>query len=210
MGGEEKQSTKEARLLADIRRTKKRIGPLVKRRMRELSGNADWFSELCFCILTANYTAEGGIRIQKEAGDFSNMSLGEIKRLLKRCGHRFPNARAAYIHEGKRHKEALACLSGMENSSQRREWLAKNVKGLGYKEASHFLRNVGFMDVAIVDRHIINVLTEYGLIKRPKTLSKKSYLEIEGVLGRLAACLHIQQGELDFYLWYMKTKKVLK
>jgi N-glycosylase/DNA lyase len=81
---------------------------------------------------------------------------------------------------------------------------------LGYKEASHFLRNIGFMDVAIIDRHILNILVEYGLIKRPKTLSKKNYLEIEKKLEKLAKKTRMSLGELDFYLWYMKTGKVLK
>ncbi|GAJ17855.1 unnamed protein product, partial [marine sediment metagenome] len=29
-----------------------------------------------------------------------------------------------------------------------REWVVKNFKGLGYKEASHFLRNIGYKNFA--------------------------------------------------------------
>ena len=197
-------------LLREVGAARRAVGPLVRERMRELANNPDHYSELCFCLLTANYTAEGGIRIQREAGDFSKMSLEELRAFLKKCGHRFPNARSAYIHESKRHKKQLACLSELKSSSERREWLVKNVKGLGYKEASHFLRNVGYMDVAIVDRHIVNILAEHGLIKKPKTLTKNKYLGIEKVLGRLAKQAKLSQGELDFYLWYLKTGKVLK
>ncbi|VVB68505.1 N-glycosylase/DNA lyase [Candidatus Norongarragalina meridionalis] len=177
--------------------------------MAELRRNRDWFSELCFCILTANYTAEGGMCIQK-AADFSALDERRIRALLKRCGHRFPNVRAKYICEAKKHENALAALKKMRNDAERREWLVKNVKGLGYKEASHFLRNVGFFDVAIIDRHILNVLAEYGIIEKPKTLTPKKYLEIEGRLRKIARRLHMPLGELDFYLWWMKTGKILK
>ena len=201
---------REKELIGEVKKLKRKIGALVDFRVRELKSNQNWFSELCFCLLTANYTAEGGIRIQKEAGDFSKMSLEELRSFLKKCGHRFPNARAAYIHEGKKHNGKLMCLADMRDSHERREWLVKNVKGLGYKEASHFLRNVGYMDVAIIDRHILTLLAEYGLIKKPKNLNRTRYLEIEKALGRLASATNLSQGELDFYLWYMKTGKVLK
>ncbi len=202
---------REKELAREVLKLKREIGPLVGNRVAELKGNPDWFSELCFCLLTANYTAEGGIRIQKEAGgDFPKMSLGELRAFLKKCGHRFPNARAGFIHEGKKHTGKLTCLVNMKDSHERREWLVANVKGLGYKEASHFLRNVGYMDVAIIDRHIINLLVEYGIITRPKTITKTRYLEIEKALEKLAKATRFSLGELDFYLWYMKTGKVLK
>jgi N-glycosylase/DNA lyase len=200
----------EKALLLAIERAKREVSPIVKNRIHELTHNKDHFSELCFCLMTANYTAEGGLRIQKEGGDFYSLTHAEILALLKRMGHRFPNMRSKFIHEAKQHKKELAKLSQMKDSQERREWLANNVKGLGYKEASHFLRNIGYMDVAIIDRHIINILAEYGLITRPKTITRKKYLEIEKVLERLACKTLTEQGELDFYLWYLKTGKVLK
>ena len=201
---------REKELIWEINKLKITIGAQVDKRVHELKNNPDWYSEMCFCLMTANYTAEGGMRIQKEAGDFSKMPLEEIRSLLKRCGHRFPNARAGYIHESKKHKQNLGSLAGMASSGERREWLVQNVKGLGYKEASHLLRNIGFMDVAIIDRHILNLLVEYGFIKKPKNLNRIRYLEIEQVLEKLAKKTNLSQGELDFYLWYMKTGKILK
>lgn len=200
----------ESGLIADIRKVRKKIGATASKRMKEFSENRNLFSEMCFCILTANYTAEGGIKIQENAGDFAKLSEKETEKLLRKCGHRFPRTRAAYIHLAKRHKPRLCMLAGMKNSSERREWLVKNVKGLGYKEASHFLRNTGYSDVAIIDRHILSVLKEYGIIKPPKTLTKKAYLQIEKTLAKIAEKLSIPLGELDLYMWYMKTGKVLK
>ncbi|MFH1448667.1 MAG: N-glycosylase/DNA lyase [Candidatus Micrarchaeota archaeon] len=207
--GEDMQQGKK-KLIEEIRSTRKRIRGKVKERMDELRNNKDWFSELCFCILTANYTAEGGVKIQNAVNDFSKLPLKQIQGKLRTYGHRFPNARANYILVARKHKGKLNALCEMKNSNERREWLVANVKGLGYKEASHFLRNIGFFDVAIIDRHILNVLEEYGIIKKPKTMARKRYLEIEGTLREIASELRVSLGELDFYMWYMKTGKVLK
>ena len=78
------------------------------------------------------------------------------------------------------------------------------------KEASHFLRNVGFEDYAIIDFHIIDILEKYGLIEKPKTMTKNKYLEIEDILKKLAKKVNLSLAELDLYLWYKETGKVLK
>ncbi|MGV8176238.1 MAG: N-glycosylase/DNA lyase [Candidatus Bilamarchaeaceae archaeon] len=197
-------------LVADVRAVMPEVKETVDARIREFKRNRELFSELCFCILTANYTAEGGIRIQRAVPDFSALTAEELETQLRRLGHRFPHMRAGFIHEAKQHKEMLPGLCNMRDSVVRREWLVENVKGLGYKEASHFLRNTGYMDVAIVDRHILSLLDDYGLMKRPKTVSKKTYLDAEAILQEAAGHLRITQGELDLYMWYMKTGKILK
>ena len=91
-----------------------------------------------------------------------------------------------------------------------REYLVKNVKGIGYKEASHFLRNTGAKNLAIIDRHILHILNSYKIIEMPKYLTPKRYMEIEEKERALARKLNMNLGELDMYLWYMKTGKVLK
>jgi N-glycosylase/DNA lyase len=207
----------EKELLAELERVRgSLVREVVERRLREFSeagkgGEGRWFSELCFCILTANYTAQGGIRIQDELGaeGFCNLPHTELVARLKQLGHRFYNMRGKFIVEarGKRVKKELEG----KGQEEMREWLVENVKGLGWKEASHFLRNLGYFDVAIIDRHILSVLHRYGYLKEiPKTLGKKRYLEIEGILAGIAKEAKMSQGELDLYLWYMKTGKVLK
>ena len=93
---------------------------------------------------------------------------------------------------------------------QRRRWLVDNIKGLGYKEASHFLRNIGYDDYAIIDTHILDILARYRIIKQPKTLTKKNYLKIEGHLQKIARQTKLTLAELDLYLWFLETGKILK
>jgi N-glycosylase/DNA lyase len=171
----------------------------------------DVFSELCFCLLTANFQAEKCIRIQKELGKgFSFLPEKQLAEELKKQGHRFPNTRANYI------SEARACKIDLKNNVMKksgkdmRQWLVDNVKGLGMKEASHFLRNIGYKDVAIIDFHIADLLEKEGIIQKPKSMNKKIYLEIEKILAEIAEKTNLDLSRLDLYLWYMETGKILK
>ena len=166
------------------------------------------FKELCFCILTANFNAERSIKIQEEIGDgFLRMTEKQIARKLKDLGHRFPNTRAKYIVEARKRKNLIIKILNQSNEQEIREWLVKNIKGIGYKEASHFLRNIGFENVGIIDFHIIDLLVRFGLIKK---FGKKKYLETEKILKKLSEKLNISLARLDLYLWYVETGKILK
>jgi len=207
------------KLLSDITKLKSgNVKDTVDRRMSEFKvlggGNPDEiFDELAFCIMTANFNARRSIDIQKAAdGNFRRLGEKELAALLKEGGHRFPAARAKYISDAQEKAleiaREVARMKGDEAAL--RKWLAENVRGIGYKEASHFMRNIGFIDVAIIDFHIIDLLVRYGLIARPKTLTPKRYLEIETVLRDVARKASLNLAELDLYLWYMETGKILK
>ena len=189
---------------------------LVDARIEEFKKNIkksseEIFKELCFCILTANFNAERSIRIQNELGDkFLTLSQTQLRDELKKLGHRYPNLRAKYIVKARKYKGSLKSIVESSNPHELREWLVKIVKGIGYKEASHFLRNIGYTNFAIVDFHILNLLERYNLIKKPKSLTKKEYLRIENLLRKIAKKLDLNLAELDLYLWYLETGKILK
>lgn len=197
---------------------KSRVGFLVSQRLKEFRelgrrGNKEWFSELCFCILTANSTAKLGVKIQRELGGegFLELPEEELRKKLRQLGHRFPNTRACFIVEARRFGDIKTIIENFRDEHEAREWLQSNIKGIGWKEASHFLRNVGFTDVAILDRHVLSVLCEHKLIDgAPRSLARGRYLSIEEKLRKFAQGLNISLGELDLYLWYMKTGEVVK
>jgi N-glycosylase/DNA lyase len=195
---------------------KTEIGNIVKERINEFkninkTSNDELFKEMCFCILTANFNAEKSIRIQNEIGEcFFTNSKEELSKKLRNYGHRFPNARAEYISESMKLKDKLKDIIQFYDKKMLREWFVNNVKGLGYKEVSHFFRNIGFDDYAIIDFHIIDILVEHKLIERPKTITKKKYLEIEELLREIAKETNLTLAELDLYLWFMETGKILK
>lgn len=209
-------SVKIARLdLEEIRSVMKVCSDLVKSRLKEFEeigkDERRVFKELCFCILTANFSAENGIKIQLSIDDgFISLPKEHLCKKLKELGHRFPNSRCDYIFDARKfYGTLLETVRGFKCGGSAREWLTANVTGIGYKEASHFLRNIGFKDVAIIDRHIINYLVKKGLTDK-KTLTKRKYLELERILWAIADRLGITLAELDLYLWYLMTGKILK
>ncbi len=193
------------------------VRKVIEARIKEFeslrsSSREDLFKELCFCILAANFSAERSLRIVEEIGDdLLKLSEEELAEALRRLGHRFPSSRARYIVQARRSLDELVkVLETIDDEFMVREWLVRNVKGVGYKEASHFLRNIGFKNLSIIDFHIIDLLARYGLIKRPRSLTRRRYLEIEGLLRRISEKLGISLAELDLYLWYMETGRILK
>lgn len=180
--------------------------------MRRDRKDEDWFSELCFCILTANSTAKLGLEIQEALGDRClTLSRNDMQALLVEHGHRFPNVRSDYICRARKFKGIASRIESFDDDRAAREWLVENVKGLGYKEASHFLRNTGHFDVAILDRHIIRILYEHNLIpEMPASLTRTRYMECEEILSELSEKVGIPLGVSDLYLWYTKTGEVLK
>ncbi|MEA3429962.1 MAG: N-glycosylase/DNA lyase [Nanoarchaeota archaeon] len=202
-----------------IKRTE--IKNTIKKRLKQFKSfqqrtTKAWFAELCFCLLTANSKALTALQIQKELGirGFCCATKSKIKNTIIKNKHRFHNNKTKYIIEARKFiniKKVIKKIIKENNESSARQWLAENIKGLGYKEASHFLRNIGYNNLAIVDRHILNILLENNIIKqKPKTITKKLYLEIENKLDKLSKQLKMSQAELDLYLWYLKTGKVLK
>ncbi len=215
-----------------IEKAKEEVEKYVKQRIREFKNlkeknltvfdfrpflkiepyEADIFSEACFCILTANSSASLGIKIQKEIGieGFKEYPLEKLYQIIASKGHRFAMQRAERIVALREKEGLLLELSKFENGKEVREILVREVKGYGYKESSHFLRNIGFDDVAIIDRHISRWLFENGFVKPRKTITKRVYMEAEEALEEISSELGLTLSELDLYIFYIKTGKVLK
>ena len=191
----------------------------VEARIRELQaaqgeGDERWFEELVFCLLTANYSARGAlacIAALNEGDAIGEGSLEQLRACLEHR-HRFPNKRAEFIHKARAHRDDLKrTITSQPSSRAARDWLVENITGLGMKEASHFLRNVGYLDLAIIDKHILTHMEEQGIIgERPKTLTRRRYLEYEEILIRVAGMLGMSLGMMDLYLWAKKSGEVIK
>jgi N-glycosylase/DNA lyase len=92
-----------------------------------------------------------------------------------------------------------------------RAWLVDHVKGLGWKEASHFLRNVGYRGLAILDRHILKNLRHHRVISvLPGALTASRYMAIEEKFRRFAGEIDIPMDELDLLFWSRETGEILK
>jgi len=176
------------------------------------------FSELCFCILTPQSKAvvcDEIINNLKNNCLLFDGGLEQIKPHVKRA--RFYRNKSRYIIEARKcffkdGKISIKDKIDAKNALSSREWLVKNIKGIGYKEASHFLRNVGMGgDLAILDIHILRNLNKLGIINAlPKSLSKKMYLEIEEKLKRFSKKINIPMAHLDLLFWSIGTGRIFK
>jgi len=189
----------------------KEINEVIKQRLSEFDSfkdkpNEEWFSELCFCLLTANASAAGGMKVQQliSTNELLTLSQERLSVKLRAIGYRFPNVRSKYIVEARAHKNIKEIIGKMDDK-EARQFLVENIKGLGMKEASHFLINVGRKDVAILDKHILRIIG-----KDVKSMNKKTYEEIEKELVVLSKATKTNLAELDLILWYKQTGKVLK
>jgi len=179
------------------------------------------FSELAFCILTPQSKATTSWNAIKSLERNNLLLKGtqeQIRPFLQavRFGENkskyLVEARKLFIESGELNiKEKLSDVKN--NPILLREWLLKNVKGVGMKESSHFIRNVGLSknQLSILDVHILKNLEELGLIEDiPKSLTKERYLEIEAKMKRFADKIGISMDELDILLWSKETGIIFK
>jgi N-glycosylase/DNA lyase len=211
--------------IENIRRNHRRRRKEIRQRLGEFAAlgergdDRELWEEMVYCFFTGGCSARMGLNALEAVKPVLMTATREelTKRLLG--VHRYPNARSRYVvasrdflneHCGMRLRDKL---TGFDCSLERRDWLVKEkgIKGLGYKEASHYLRNIGFRGYAILDKHVLNCLAELKIIDDPKPPNTRSkYLRTEEKLKQLTLMTEVDFDELDLVLWSMKTGVILK
>ena len=177
---------------------------------------SEYFYELVYCLLTPQTSAENAGRVVDKLRELSFHELPIDPEPILRSGStyiRFHRTKSNHLVKLKEEFPiVLRSITKDIPPFELREWLVKNVRGLGYKEATHFLRNVGRNGgLAILDRHILRNLKRLGAIRSlPKTLSRKKYLSIEQQFMRFAERFGIPLDELDLLFWSMETGVIRK
>jgi len=195
----------------------------INRRLNEFKSlyyngsEKDIFRELVFCLLTPQSKAK---LCWETVQDLNRNNLifkgnrNELSKLMNKV--RFKNNKAEYIIKARKlltnEHTLIDRLKTKSSVYEKREWLVDNVKGFGYKEASHFLRNTGLgEDLAILDRHIMKNLVYYEIIDSiPEYLHKKIYLEIESCMRNFSKVIGIRLSHLDILFWYKQTGEIFK
>lgn len=177
------------------------------------------FEELCFCLLAVQSkarSADAAVRALADEGLLWNGRAPEIAAHL-RHRTRFHNHKAAFIVRARDRffgddGPPLKRVLGTKSSREARAWFVREVDGLGWKEASHFLRNVGRgEDLAILDRHILRNLAWHGVVRRlPRSLPSHRYLLIEERMRRFADEVGIGMAALDLVFWSRETGEIFK
>ena len=211
------------RLRAEYAQRRKEIRARLRefRQVWQTASDSRLWEEMVYCIFTAGASAKMGLRsVDALRPLLKTGAQAEMTKALVAAGaHRFPNARPGYVIVTRDYLEESFSmqlrrrLDSFRDPMERRDWLAMEprIKGLGYKESSHFLRNIGFKGYGILDKHIVRCLCELKVIDSPKPpTSRGRYLETEDRMRRFAADTGIDFDELDLLLWSTKTGEILK
>ena len=178
------------------------------------------FEELCFALLAIQSSArssDAAVRALAKEGLLWTAGPEDIAHFL-RHRTRFHNHKAAYIVRARERffpegRPVLkVTLDRFSDSEAARDWLVAEVDGLGLKEASHFLRNIGRgEELAILDRHILRNLLRHRVIGRmPKSLTPKRYRDIEARVRAFAETVGVSVGVLDLLWWSRQTGEIFK
>ncbi|WP_300328215.1 N-glycosylase/DNA lyase [Fusobacterium sp.] len=182
--------------------------------------NEDIHAELSFCILTPQSKARNAWKAITNMREDGVLFTGDAETLTEYLNIvRFKNNKAKYLVELRNQmtdKDGKIITKDffekMPTVQERRNWIVENIKGMSWKEAGHFLRNVGFgQEVAILDRHILKNLVRLQVIEEiPKTLNKKTYLEIEDKMKKFCEEVSIPMDNMDLLLWYLEAGEIFK
>lgn len=190
----------------------------IRKRLREYRAVPEekYFYELLYCLMTPQSSAVNAAKAQSnfEAAGYLQNDL-DPEPLLHQPDYyiRFHHSKARWIRLMKENFHTILTVTTSPMPAvEKREWFVKNVKGLSYKEASHFLRNIGKNDgLTILDRHILKNLKVFGVIRSlPVSLTRNRYLEIEQKFQSFARQIGISVDELDLLFWSSETGEILK
>ncbi|HLX13553.1 MAG TPA: DNA lyase [Bacteroidota bacterium] len=175
----------------------------------------EYFYECVYCLMTPQSSAVNASKAEHVLRqlDFRNTAIDPEPILHSEDYYiRFHKTKTKHLLAFKEnYSSILHELTNGNSDIELREWLVRNVKGLGWKEASHFLRNIGRRDLAILDRHILRNLARAGILKGlPPTLTAKQYLAIEKKFLAFAEAIGIPMDELDLLFWSMETGEIRK
>jgi len=209
--------------IKELKQLYKPLKPKIVKRLNEFKNvlerksDPDLFAELVFCLLTPQSKAKNcwsAVLKLKE----SEMLFSGNKKQVQEClaGVRFKYKKAEYIVSVRKYfpkiKRIIIDYGQQTRNYELRQWLVINIKGFGYKEASHFLRNIGLgEDFAILDRHILKNLRSLDIIKKiPNSLTQKKYLETENKMRLFSEKVRIPISHLDLLFWSKETGEIFK
>jgi len=132
---------------------------------------------------------------------------GQWPDLPSRGRYRFSRARADQLARARDQLARLpleARLNSTQDTKQLRHRLVADIPGIGPKQASMFLRNIGkSYDLAILDTHVLRFMNMQEAIPatRVRIGTVAGYERVEGAVVDYADSLGYPAGYLDWAIW---------
>lgn len=203
-------------------RTVAALCPLFEESLQAVSNNDmdeyDQRLELVACILGSQVRYEAANKALAQLEDIGLIDddrwidpideafEGEVYDQLSQ-GYRFPRARARQLAGA---RNALASkrlgkrLGEASDPRSMRERLVDGIPGLGPKQASMFLRNIGWSyELAILDTHVLRFMAMKKLLpsSTANVSTVRSYERTERIAITYANAIGYQVGYLDWAIW---------
>jgi N-glycosylase/DNA lyase len=189
-----------------------------KFRVSKARGNArpkrlEIFSTLITCLLSSGWRYEKAVKTSELFQRSFEIDQGipsedhiEVFLRSPQVRHRFPNVKAQQLHLALRalsHFPEDILYDGTNASEERlvRSILSKRLPGLGFKQTSMFLRNIGASEhLAVIDAHVLWYLeSRFGTAVRQLTTSR--YIELEEQITTIANDFAVSLNDFDLLLW---------
>lgn len=169
------------------------------------------WEELIYCIFAANSSAKMAQTALSLLGPIHKTATLEQMQKAVHKKVRFYNIRSRFFHENREfvksnHKTLTKLVESFTNVYELRNYLAEQFLGFQFKESSHYLRNIGFTGLCIIDKHVLFLMKEFGVLKSanpPK--NKQSYFEIEKKILKFAKHNKYDIDVLDLALWSYRS-----
>ncbi|MGB9561515.1 MAG: hypothetical protein ACPL6C_01750 [bacterium] len=209
-------------LRLDFERRSEPIRTLIRsfERKYKKCGDCELFDELVYVILAAGSSAESALRgAQALKGIYrmrESIEQTDIQKRLKSASCRFWRIRGRYIFSAINRLKDFSLAGEInrraDNPYELREFIVSEFDGIGYKASSHFLRNIGIFGLAILDKHILNSMVEFGVMREiPAKMEKPEiYKEVEKKFQDFARVCGLTVEELDLLLWSRKAGMLIK
>jgi N-glycosylase/DNA lyase len=205
-------------LPAPLDREYARFEHAIRTRLAEFAlpkSEQDIFYEFCYCTCTPQSKAQHALAVVELLREraFYHQPFDPTPILAQREHyirfHRTKAQRLLLLRE--QFGEILHAFEREREPYALREWIVANVRGFGYKEASHVLRNLGYTELAIIDRHILRNLARFGVIsKQTPPRNAAEYRAVERAFQNFADRCGVSLQTLDLLLWAVETGAVLK
>lgn len=181
----------------------------------EIIDKSQYFYELCYCICTPQSKASYAMEVQSKLMQTKFFEIGyDPIHILNDKNHyiRFHNQKSIRLLKIRNDWENISnILESNLSPKEKRLWLSQNINGIGMKESAHFMRNIGYKNLGILDRHILKYLVLCGLyFEEPKISSQKQYEEVELAFLNFAKKTNIPIDELDLLFWSYQAGEILK
>lgn len=177
----------------------KQLRNAARRFNADFKANMEVFYDLCFCICApqTTFTANRQVNDTLRASGFFSVDIDKARLEEIARPARFFRQKAENLSRAKTQFPDIIKVVRSQHLSEydKRDWIVGNVRGMGMKAASHFLRNMGCQDLAIIDTHILKFL------EHDAPSSIEGYLELEEIFREAAHSSDLTIAELDMWVW---------